>query len=129
MISRILECFAAHYYECNPQFLVDPDACFLLAFSTVLLNVDLHNPSVRVLPPSCALPLESSSFDFLLELIWESPPPIQEKMTQDQFIFSLRGTNGEGDPPREVLVEIYTSIQANEIKVDRALIQECTSSR
>lgn len=38
-------------------------------------------------------------------------------MTQDQFIFSLRGTNGEGDPPRETLVEIYTSIQANEIKV------------
>jgi brefeldin A-resistance guanine nucleotide exchange factor 1 len=47
-ISRILECFAGQYFECNPNFLVNPDACFLLAFSTVLLNVDLHNTSVRV---------------------------------------------------------------------------------
>jgi len=47
-ISRILECFAARFFECNPNFLVDADACFLLAYSTVLLNVGLHNPSVRV---------------------------------------------------------------------------------
>lgn len=38
-------------------------------------------------------------------------------MTQEQFIFSLRGTNGEGDPPREALVEVYNSIQAKELKV------------
>lgn len=44
---------------------------------------------------------------------------MQEKMTQEQFIFSLRGTNGEGDPPRDALIEIYTSIQANEIKVQK----------
>lgn len=94
-ISRILECFAGQYFECNPNFLVNPDACFLLAFSTVLLNVDLHNTSVR------------------------------EKMTQEQFIFSLRGTNGEGDPPREALVEVYNSIQAKELK----LLKVYTGSR
>ncbi|KAL6056158.1 Golgi brefeldin A resistant guanine nucleotide exchange factor 1 [Balamuthia mandrillaris] len=44
----ILENFSSRYYECNPMTFADEDLCYLLTFSVVLLNSDLHNASVPV---------------------------------------------------------------------------------
>jgi hypothetical protein len=46
-IDRIMECFAAHYLEQNPACRLSPDTCFVLAFSTIMLNTDLHNPAIK----------------------------------------------------------------------------------
>jgi|AntRauMFilla1563_2_1112583.scaffolds.fasta_scaffold126770_1 brefeldin A-resistance guanine nucleotide exchange factor 1 len=42
---------------------------------------------------------------------------VKRKMTLDQFISNNRGTNGGKDWPRQMLVNIYTTIQTDEIKL------------
>jgi hypothetical protein len=48
LLSRIMEAFAGHLFahlgEGRP--FVNADAAFILAFSTILLNTDLHNPGI-----------------------------------------------------------------------------------
>jgi cytohesin len=47
-IDRIMECFAAHFLEQNAATChLSPDTCFVLAFSTIMLNTDLHNPAIK----------------------------------------------------------------------------------
>lgn len=46
VIGRIVEMFAKRYNEVNPTALTN-DALFMLCFSFIMLNTDLHNPSVK----------------------------------------------------------------------------------
>jgi hypothetical protein len=48
-IDRMMEQFAERYVECNPdhEAFKDPDTAYIMAFSIIMLNTDLHNPSVK----------------------------------------------------------------------------------
>lgn len=82
-IDRLMEAMAKRLHEQSPGPLADADAAFVLAFSVIMLNTDLHNTGVA------------------------------EKMTKDQFIRNNRGINGGQDFPREYLEGIYDSIANN----------------
>ncbi len=43
-IERIIEVFAKNYHAANPDMFQHEDTAFILAFSIVMLNTDLHNP-------------------------------------------------------------------------------------
>jgi len=98
-ISRILECFAARYYEANPDSVADADSAYVLSYSIIMLNTDQHNLQVK------------------------------NKMTLEQFIRNNRGTNGGEDWPAEVLVSIFDSIVTDEIKLDEVGAASLTPSR
>lgn len=98
-IDRIMEAFAGSYYEqlgSGGPF-ASADAVFILSFSTIMLNTDLHNPQV----------------------------PVQKKMTKEQFVRNNRGINDGKDLPREYLESLYDQIKANQIQVH--LIAKCFS--
>lgn len=86
-IHRVLEAFAERYYEQSPHILVDKDATFVLSYSLILLNTDIHNVQVK------------------------------KKMTEEDFIRNNRKINGGNDLPREFLSELYRSICENEIQM------------
>ena len=49
-IDRMMEAFAQRYIECNsgsPVFHDSTDTVYILAFSVIMLNTDLHNPAVK----------------------------------------------------------------------------------
>ncbi len=49
-ISRIVEAFAGRYFEqCSGVFKTS-DAAFVLSYSIIMLNTDLHNKQVRASP-------------------------------------------------------------------------------
>ena len=98
-ISRILECFAARYYEANPDSVADADSAYVLSYSIIMLNTDRHNAQVK------------------------------NKMTLEQFIRNNRGTNGGKDWPAEALVNIFDSIVTDEIKLDDGGASSLTPSR
>lgn len=98
-ISRILECFAARYYEANPDSVADADSAYVLSYSIIMLNTDQHNAQVK------------------------------KKMTLEQFIRNNRGTNGGKDWPAETLVSIFDSIVTDEIKLDDGGALSLTPSR
>ena len=98
-ISRILECFAARYYEANPDSVADADSAYVLSYSIIMLNTDQHNAQVK------------------------------NKMTLEQFIRNNRGTNGGEDWPAEVLVNIFDSIVTDEIKLDDGGAASLTPSK
>ena len=45
-IDRVMDCFAAHYCQQNPNIFEERDTCFILSFSIIMLNTDLHSPNV-----------------------------------------------------------------------------------
>lgn len=46
-IDRITETFAKVYNAANPLDVKTADAAYVLAFSIIMLNTDLHSPQVR----------------------------------------------------------------------------------
>ncbi|OQR85972.1 hypothetical protein ACHHYP_11123 [Achlya hypogyna] len=91
-IDRMMEVFSKEYYRqiqlgSIDQPLADADAAFILAFSIIMLNTDLHNDQ------------------------------IQRKMTVDEFVRNNRGINAGQDLPREYLVALYDNLRANQIKM------------
>ena len=49
-IERLMEVFGQRYCQCNPQLasrLRNPDTVFILAFAIIMLNTDLHTPSIK----------------------------------------------------------------------------------
>ena len=46
-IDRIMEKFAERYTMQNPNVFPTADAAFILAFSIIMLNTDLHNPAIK----------------------------------------------------------------------------------
>jgi cytohesin len=39
--------FAKRYMECNAGKFSHEDTCYILAFSTIMLNTGVHNPAVK----------------------------------------------------------------------------------
>jgi len=86
-IDRIAEKFAQRYCACNPTLFASADTAYILAYSIIMLNTDLHNPHIR------------------------------RKMSLEDFIRNNRGINDGADLPRELLTDIYRSIQAEELRL------------
>ena len=45
-IDRLVEAFAQCYWEDNPHMFRTQDSVFVLAYATIMLNSDAHNPNV-----------------------------------------------------------------------------------
>jgi hypothetical protein len=95
-IDRILEKFATQYHSQNQGVFLNADTAYVLAFSIIMLNTDLHNQAI-------------------------SP---DRKMTLDQFIRNNRGINSGQDVPREILEKLYFDIKENEIRMDESDMYE-----
>jgi len=111
-IDRLMEAFANELYEQQKNvppkhedaleldntkevsFFRNADAVFTLAFSTIILNTDLHNPNLRN----------------------------DRRMTLEQFVRNNRGINNGVDFPEEFLSELYTQIKEQEIQVRKEVL-------
>lgn len=84
-IDRITETFAQIYFASKPAEIKSQDAVYVLAFSIIMLNTDLHNPQVR------------------------------KRMTFEDYTRNLRGVNDGTDFSPEFIRNIYESIRKQEI--------------
>ncbi len=102
-IDRIMEKFAERYTIQNPNVFPTADAAFILAFSIIMLNTDLHNPAIKE----------------------------ERRMTKEGFIRNNRGICDGKDLPEELLTDIFDRIKTNQISLkedDEARDRETTSS-
>ncbi|KAF8577240.1 Sec7-domain-containing protein [Ramaria rubella] len=84
-IERITETFAKCYFAAEPEGIKSEDAVFVLAYSVILLNTDLHNPQVR------------------------------KRMTFDDYQRNLKGVNAGTNFDPIYLKAVYDSIGKREI--------------
>lgn len=84
-IDRIMEKFAERYTRQNLDVFPTADTAFILAFSVIMLNTDLHNPSIKE----------------------------EKKMTAESFVRNNRGIADGKDLPEDVLIGIFQRIKAN----------------
>eukprot|EP00727_Mastigamoeba_balamuthi_P002115 m51a1_g11900 putative ankyrin repeat-containing protein (859) ;mRNA; f:612080-616119 len=94
-IDRLMQSFAHKFHsqgsERQTRMFENADAAYVLAFYTIMLNTDVHNPSVK------------------------------RKMTLSQFIYGAKQMNGGKDFPRELLEDIYYNIIDSDIKLGKPL--------
>ncbi|CCA66641.1 probable SEC7-component of non-clathrin vesicle coat [Serendipita indica DSM 11827] len=87
-IDRYMLKFADRYMAGNTDTpFANATAAYVLAYSTILLNTDAHNPQVK------------------------------KRMTKQDFIKNNRGINDDADLPEDFLGAIYDDIQTNEIRM------------
>jgi len=86
-IDRIMDAFAKHYCNQNPNLFDEKDTCYILSFAVIMLNTSLHNPNVKT------------------------------KITCEQFVAQNRGINSGKDIPRDILEMIYDSIKGEPFKI------------
>jgi brefeldin A-resistance guanine nucleotide exchange factor 1 len=87
-IDRIMQTFGKRYYEQNSTGgLKSADAAYVLAFSVIMLNTDLHNTQNK------------------------------KKMSLKDFNRINDNTNEGSPMPKELLQHIYTAISADELKI------------
>lgn len=84
-IDRFMLKFAERYVMDNPNAFANADTAYVLAYSVIMLNTDLHSSKVA------------------------------KRMTVEDFIKNNRGINDEADLPDEYLVKIYEEIAKDEI--------------
>jgi len=84
-IDRLVESFSKAYFRQNPDKVEHEDAAYVLAFQAILLNTDLHNPSIKQ----------------------------NKKMTLNGMKYNLRKLNNKKDFDEKFLEEIYHEIQNN----------------
>ncbi|KAK4655415.1 guanine nucleotide exchange protein for ADP-robosylation factor [Podospora pseudocomata] len=84
-IDRFMLKFANRYMTGNPNAFANADTPYVLAYSVIMLNTDLHSSQVV------------------------------RRMTKADFIKNNRGINDNADLPDEYLLGIYDDIQSNEI--------------
>jgi len=84
-IDRFMLKFANRYVTGNPNAFANADTAYVLAYSVILLNTDLHSSNVV------------------------------KRMTLQDFIKNNRGINDNADLPDEYLAGIYEEIANNEI--------------
>jgi len=94
-IDRIMDAFSKEYYkqQSSNTIFKNSDSVFVLAFSTIMLNTDLHNPNIKN----------------------------KKRMTRQQFIRNNQGINGGGDLPEAMLAWLYTDIREQELQVRREI--------
>ncbi|EKM59125.1 uncharacterized protein PHACADRAFT_113382 [Phanerochaete carnosa HHB-10118-sp] len=87
-IDRFMLKFAERYIDGNPQTVfANADTAYVLAYSTILLNTDAHNPQIK------------------------------NRMSKVDFIKNNRGINDGRDLPEELLSSIYDEIVNHEIRM------------
>eukprot|EP01134_Creolimax_fragrantissima_P002486 CFRG2486T1 len=91
-IDRMMEVFANRYFQSNSHRhgnddmpLKSSDATYILAFSSIMLNTDAHNPNVK------------------------------RKMTLEDFIRNNRGINDNEDLPEPFLRQIYDQLLRSQL--------------
>jgi brefeldin A-inhibited guanine nucleotide-exchange protein len=83
-IDRIMEKFAERFTSQNPTIFPSSDTAFILAFSVIMLNTDLHNPSIKP----------------------------EKRMTIESFLRNNKGIGDNGsDLPDDVLRGIFERIK------------------
>ncbi|KJR88322.1 Arf family guanine nucleotide exchange factor SEC7 [Sporothrix schenckii 1099-18] len=87
-IDRFMLKFAERYNDGNPNAFANADTAYVLSYSVIMLNTDLHSTNVV------------------------------KRMTQQDFIRNNRGINDNADLPDEYLIGIYEEIASNEIVLD-----------
>lgn len=85
-IDRITETFAHAYVEVNKNEVRTSDAAYVLAFSIIMLNTDLHSPVIR------------------------------KRMTLEDYSRNLKGVNDKEDFPQEYLVRLPIQLLCNRAK-------------
>ncbi|ORX42018.1 hypothetical protein BCR36DRAFT_416325 [Piromyces finnis] len=83
-IDRVIKSFADKYYLDNPTIYNTADYPYILAYSLIMLNTDLHNPKVK------------------------------NKITVKQFISNVEHSEIKYSIPREILEIIYDNIKVSE---------------
>ncbi|KAJ9084446.1 guanine nucleotide exchange protein for ADP-robosylation factor [Entomophthora muscae] len=86
-IDRFMLKFAERFSGQNPDAFATAETAYVLAYSVIMLNTDLHNPQVK------------------------------RRMTLQEFIKNNRGINEGGDLSEELLTGIYHQIRSLEIKL------------
>ncbi|CAM9504553.1 unnamed protein product [Chrysoparadoxa australica] len=81
-IDRIMEKFAERYCSQNPGAFPSADTAFILGFSIIMLNTDLHNPAIKE----------------------------ERRMTKEGFILNNRGISAGQDIDDKMLGAIYDRI-------------------
>lgn len=84
-IARITETFSHAYYASRPEGIRSEDAVYVLAYSIIMLNTDLHNPQVT------------------------------RRMSIADYQRNLRGVNDGADFDAAYLAHVYESIRKREI--------------
>ncbi|KAI1340380.1 guanine nucleotide exchange factor for ADP ribosylation factor [Xylariaceae sp. FL0016] len=84
-IDRFMLKFANRYVMGNPNAFANADTAYVLAYSVILLNTDLHSSKIA------------------------------KRMSKEDFIKNNRGINDNADLPPEYLNAIYDEIAGNEI--------------
>ena len=79
-----METFAARYCALNAEVFPSADVAFVLAFSVIMLQTDLHNPAIKE----------------------------EKKMTKDGFRRNNRGICNGSDLDAQFLDEIFDRIKA-----------------
>lgn len=85
VVDRVVTLFAHAYHKQN-DIVKDENSAYVLAFSIMLLNTDLHNPSLK------------------------------SKMSVESYIRNLQGVNGGDNFPEDYLRSLYESIKADPIE-------------
>ena len=88
-IDRLMEAFAERYYLQNRDDFASADMAFILAFSTIMLQTNLHNPAIKD----------------------------DKRMTKEQFIKQNKGISQDGELADALLIEIYDRILAQPISI------------
>ncbi|KAJ3476149.1 hypothetical protein NLI96_g11367 [Meripilus lineatus] len=87
-IDRYMLKFAERYVASNASTpFANADTAYVLAYSTIMLNTDAHNPQVKV------------------------------RMTKADFLKNNRGINDGADLPEEFLLSVFDEIVNNEIRM------------
>jgi brefeldin A-inhibited guanine nucleotide-exchange protein len=84
-----MEKFAERYTAQNPDVFPSADVAFILAFSIIMLNTDLHNPAIKE----------------------------ERRMTKEGFIRNNRGICDGQDLPQELLYAIFDRIKSSPISL------------
>ena len=86
-IDRFLLKFAERYVMGNPGLFANADTAYILGYSVIMLNTDLHSPQVK------------------------------NRMSFESFVMNNSGIDDGKDLPKELLESIYKEILNNEIKL------------
>lgn len=86
-IERLVESFADRYKDQNSTDVLSRDSIFILSFAIIMLNTDLHKPT-----------------------------NIKHRMTQEQWLYNLRGVFTEGNLTPNFLLNIYKRIKKQELQ-------------
>jgi brefeldin A-inhibited guanine nucleotide-exchange protein len=84
-----MEKFAERYYLQNREVFASADMAFILAFSTIMLQTNLHNPAIKE----------------------------DKRMTKEQFLKQNKGISADGELPEDLLCEIYDRIAAGTLSL------------